>query len=64
MVPLVYCLFNVWILIYTVVNRPVHVMTGLAFLALGSLCYLWLKKGPSPVTTLPLLAIVMGLSTH
>jgi len=37
--PLIYCFFNIWIMYFTVVNRPYHALAGLSFLLLGSLIY-------------------------
>jgi APA family basic amino acid/polyamine antiporter len=42
--PLVYCLFNIWIMYYTIQSKPNHVLVGIIFLALGSAVYLWFNR--------------------
>jgi len=54
--PLLYCGFNFWIMYYTVMNRPQHVLIGLAFIAIGSVFYLWIKRTNKTATT-PLLIL-------
>ena len=36
---LIYCFFNIWIIYFTLVNRPFHALSGLIFLLIGSLIY-------------------------
>lgn len=36
---LIYCFFNIWIIYFTLVNRPYHALSGLIFLLIGSLIY-------------------------
>jgi APA family basic amino acid/polyamine antiporter len=40
---IVYCVFNFWIMYYTAVNRPQHVLSGIVFLIIGSGFYYFIK---------------------
>jgi len=42
--PILYCGFNIWIMYYTIMNRPNAVLIGLAFIAIGSIFYLWINR--------------------
>jgi APA family basic amino acid/polyamine antiporter len=62
--PIIYCGFNFWIMYYTVVNRPQHVLSGLIFIALGSVFYLWInRKNKSYSTPIVVLAIIFLASS-
>jgi APA family basic amino acid/polyamine antiporter len=62
--PIIYCGFNFWIMYYTVINRPQHVISGLIFIALGSVFYFWIsKKNKSALTPLAVLGILFLISS-
>lgn len=44
MTSIVYCMFNFWIMYYTIVNRPQHVLSGLVFLVIGSFFYYFINR--------------------
>lgn len=54
--PILYCGFNFWIMYYTIMNRPQHVLIGLVFIIIGSIFYLWINRKSKPYLT-PLLIL-------
>lgn len=62
--PILYCGFNIWIMYFTVMNKPQHVLSGLVFIALGSVFYLWInRKNKSLINPLIFLGIVFLISS-
>lgn len=43
-IPILYCLFNFWVIYYVILNRPKSALTGFIFLFLGFLSFIFLNK--------------------
>jgi APA family basic amino acid/polyamine antiporter len=42
--PLIYCIFNFWVIYYVIINRPASAITGFVFLVLGLVTYYYLNN--------------------
>lgn len=62
--PLIYCGFNLWILYFTFQEKPIHVLTGLGFLVVGSLCYFIISRRQKISAAVLLLFSMMILSCN
>jgi len=43
-IPILYCLFNFWVIYYVILNRPKSALTGFIFLFFGFLSFIFLNK--------------------
>lgn len=63
--PILYCVFNLWILYFTVLNKPYHVLSSLIFLAIGGILYVWVNfKNKIITNVLPILFISFALACN